>query len=284
MTETTVSETSPHGLCLTRAYPSENELSGGQIASSTSECSSSTCDTSGSQRRSVKYNNTGSIRSPLHSLKRPAKAKAQQTCATKPRIICPDCDAMRLQLTEAKTQCYDQWISRIKILEDMLKEKQKINDEIQTEYYGQCSLVEHERNINASLKQDNLTQATTILNLRKENYSLSETLQQKDDYIEDLSEEVKKLREREQLNNQLRELDRKTIERLRASLTNSPDESSMHQQQQERRQLKHRRKGFGKITLGRQKVVIIKKNRKIIANKGRNSKRAVVEDKTPSDI
>lgn len=216
------STTLPREFCRRRTYPSENELSGGHVANSTSESSSSTCDTSGSLRRNTRKLDKWVRGSPIHSIKRPSRIKFQQYVDPKDaEIICRNCDSMRLQLTEAKTQCYDQWLSRIKILEDMLQEKQKINDDIQADYYAQCHLVEQERAANVALKKESASHLSTISTLRQDNHHLKEILQQKEEYIEELSDDIKKLRDKERLHNHLRELDRQTIDRLRSALAKS---------------------------------------------------------------
>ncbi|KAK1932759.1 hypothetical protein X943_000671 [Babesia divergens] len=255
-----VTETTPRLFCRTRSSQSENELSGGHIASSTSECSSSTCDTSGSRRVSGRHARVGTVRSPLHSLKRSMRPKAKQQSDPKnATVICTNCDAMRLQVTEANTQCYDQWISCIKVLEDMLQEKQKINDELQAAYYDQCRLLEHDKDVNAALKKEISMHAQTIMQLKEEIYNLRETLGQKDEYIEELSDEIAKLREKDKLHKKLSEIDRQTIEKLRcASAKKTGEECCMQSEPRQKRGLRRKTAHIGPASAN------IDKNRKSI--------------------
>ncbi|GIX60944.1 exonuclease SbcC [Babesia caballi] len=216
-------------LCATRSYPSENELSGGHHAGSTSEWSSSTCDTSGSLPRGGKSRSMVARVSPLHSLKRPLRPKTPRPSEVRNAgIICPNCDAMRMQLTEANTQCYDKWISRIKILEDMLQEKQKINDDLQEAWYEQNRLYDESQHVNKALKKDLAAHAEAISDLKNENYRLSDAVRQKDEDIEELCNENKVLRARTEHGEKLRQLDMQTIERLRQMLAdrNNDDAST----------------------------------------------------------
>ncbi|GBE58852.1 centrosomal of 85 kDa isoform X1, putative [Babesia ovata] len=207
---------SPREFCRARSYPSENELSSGQHGWSTSECSSSTCDTSGSQSRANNFRFCGARSSPLHSLKRSTRPKVQQQIDTKKAgVICANCDALRMQLTEATTQCYDQWISRIKVLEDMLQEKQKINDELQAAWLEQRQLVEEGQHRIAVLNREAEADAQTALNLKSENYQLGEAIRQKDELIEELCAEIKQLQEKNRHSAKLQEMDMHTIDKLR---------------------------------------------------------------------
>ncbi|CDR96698.1 hypothetical protein, conserved [Babesia bigemina] len=206
---------SPREFCRARSYPSENELSSGQHGWSTSECSSSTCDTSGSRSHSNNFRYCGARSSPFSSLKRSTRPKAQQQTETKVTVICANCDALRMQLTEATTQCYDQWISRIKVLEDMLQEKQKINDELQAACLEQRQLFEEGQRRIALLQREAEADTQVALNLKNQNYQLSDAIRQKDDLIEELCAEIKQLQEKNRHNAKLQELDRHTIDKLR---------------------------------------------------------------------
>ncbi|GFE53329.1 two-component system sensor kinase, putative [Babesia ovis] len=210
-------QTSPREFCRIRSYPSESELSTGQHNGSTSECSSSTCDTTGSQRYESNGRLVGPRISPLHSLKRAPRQRSVQQYADSAPIICPNCDAMRMQLTEATTQCYDQWIKRIKVLEEMLQEKQNILDELQGAWYERCQLLEEEQRITTELKKEASIYIQTISDLKAENYQLRDTVGQKEELIEELCDEVKLLRDKDLHNQKLRQMDLGTIKKLRQS-------------------------------------------------------------------
>ncbi|ORM40024.1 uncharacterized protein BXIN_1270 [Babesia sp. Xinjiang] len=207
---------SPRGFCRLRSYPSEGELSTGQQGCSTSECSSSTCDTTGSQRRGTKSKFVGLRMSPLRSLKRVSRPRILHPCdASSSAVICTNCDALRMQLTEATTQCYDQWIKRINVLEEMLQEKQKIVDELQAAWYERCQVLEQAQRLNTELQQKATEYLQKISDLKDENYKLCDTVKQKEEFIEELCDDAAQLREKNKHNQKLRQLDLLTIEKLR---------------------------------------------------------------------
>ncbi|EDO08276.1 hypothetical protein BBOV_III007150 [Babesia bovis T2Bo] len=209
--------TSPQEFCRIRNYPSEAELSSSQHTYSTSECSSSTCDTAESHKYESRRKFVGSKASPMNSLKRVSRQKSAEYKDGTP-IICPNCDAMRMQLTEATTQCYDQWIKRIKVLEEMLQEKQIIIDELQAAWCERCQALEQQQVINQQLTSQLKEINQMLSDLKIENYQLKDTLQQKEELIEDLYADIKILRDKDVHNQELRQIDLQTIEDLRKTI------------------------------------------------------------------